>query len=77
VSDSNKLSNQERQLIELLREGPANKDPRFDEFRIEVSHQTGVWTVVTGGNCGIGEPGIGPTFAAAWDNMMNGSETED
>ena len=66
------LTQQERALIELLRESPFSKDPRSDDFRIEIDHQAGVWSVVTGGICGLGCPGIGPTFAAAWDDMMTG-----
>jgi hypothetical protein len=57
------LTEQERQLIECLRQ---LKDP--DEFGITVTRENGAWEIgMTAGK--IKGRGVGPTFDAAWDNV--------
>jgi hypothetical protein len=59
------LSEQERQLIEILREWEGD-----DEYRLEIGRAGGAWEIKLSAS---GEAkwarGVGTTFNEAWDNM--------
>jgi hypothetical protein len=60
------LSEQERQLIEIIREWSGE-----DDFRLGVSFQSGEWEIVLSRGAGDPNPcrGTGATFNQAWDEM--------
>ena len=63
------LSEQERQLIEVVRENAV-----YDGFRLLLERQSGSWEVILeapekGRKKHGTARGVGASFAAAWDNM--------
>lgn len=66
-----KMSEQERQLVECIREG-ATRD--FDYFNITIVFEDGAWNVEMTSRR-LGEPGakrgrgVGGTFDQAWDDV--------
>ena len=59
------LTDQERQLIECLRQQPA---AWADSFGISIRLEDGAWEVEMHSGKIQGR-GVGPTFAAAWDGI--------
>jgi hypothetical protein len=57
-----KISEQEQQMIELLREWESG-----DDFRLEIIHDSGAWEIKLSGK-GKWTRGVGKTFDEAWDN---------
>jgi hypothetical protein len=58
-----KLTEQERQLVEIIR---TNADS--DSFRVSIERHNGAWEISLGGKLGRGR-GAGSSFAEAWDDM--------
>jgi hypothetical protein len=59
-----KLSKQERELIELLRDNA--QDPIPPDWAVSIAYRDGVWEIFVRGMIG-GTRGIGRTFLEAWN----------